>query len=137
MDYAINPALMGDKPGHREQSLRDVNSMYFSPQDIWIWIWHQLHVEMGLLSSQMGLFTLVNHTKFNKASALCLTGLQDSCFRSGLQEHTSSNGASISSITFLHPTNPTDGEPTPCPHPLLMRARQPEGCWGRLDMFHN
>ena len=116
MDYAINPALMGDKSGHQEQSLHAVNSNYFSPQDTYTQILHQLHMEMGLLSSQLGLFTSVNHAEFNKASALHLTMVQDSCFRSGLQEHTSVSGASISSI-LLHPINPTGSEPTPCPHP--------------------
>lgn len=71
MDYAINPALMGDKPGHREQSLHTVNSMYFSPQDTRTQILRQLHKAMGLLSSQRGRLTSVNHAEFNKASALC------------------------------------------------------------------
>lgn len=85
-------------------------------------------VEMGLLSSQPGLFTSVNHPKFNKASALRLTVVQESCFRSGLQEHTSRSGASISSSIFLCPIDLTGSELTPCPHPRLTRARQPEGC---------
>lgn len=71
MDYAINPALMGDKPGHREQSLHAVNSVYFSPPDTRTQISHQLHVAAGLLSSQCGRLTSVNHAEFNKAPALC------------------------------------------------------------------
>lgn len=70
MDYAIYPALTGDKPEHREQSLHAVNSTYFPPQDTCIQILHQLHVEMGLLSSQPDLFTAINHSEFNKCFTL-------------------------------------------------------------------
>lgn len=58
---------MGDKPRHWEQSSHAVTPMYFSPRDDCIQILHQLHMEMGLLSSPVGMFTSANHILFNKA----------------------------------------------------------------------
>lgn len=66
MDYAITPHLMGDKPGHLEQSVPARKSMYFSPQDTHTQVLHQLHVEMGLLSSRSAQLTLEHHAGFNK-----------------------------------------------------------------------
>lgn len=54
MDYAVNPALMGDKPGHREQSLHAENSMYFSPRDTCIQISHQLQRGNGFAEFSAG-----------------------------------------------------------------------------------
>lgn len=93
--------------------------MYFSPRDTCIQILHQLHMEMGLLSSPMGMFTSANRIFFNKASALLLTMVKNSCLRSGLWEHTSRSGAPVSSSTFLHPM-----DPTPCLHPPTTARQQ-------------
>lgn len=97
--------------------------MYFSPRDTCTQILHQLHMEMALLSSPRGMFTSANHILFNKASALLSASGKRSCSRSGLWEHTCRSGASRSSSTFLHPT-----DPSPCLQPPT-RARQTARCW--------